>query len=80
MGGLPVAATSYSPSPAIRDGVTFKEAVAKFAETGHPIPLNTLKRIAHTRGFKTERVGRTDYVSYSNLLEAHAEWVRTRDA
>lgn len=75
-----MAATSYSPSPAIRDGVTFKEAAEKFRETGHPVSVNTLVRLARAKGYETERVGRTDYVSYSNLLEAHAEWVRTRDA
>lgn len=74
-----MAATSYSPTPAIRDGVTLNEAVAKFAETGHPISKSTLERIARTQGYETERIGRTDYFSYSMLLQGHAEWVRTRD-
>lgn len=72
-----MAVTSYLPHPTdIPDAVTFKEAAAMFAETGHPISANTLVRQAHARGATVVRVGRTDYVSYSDLLEAHADWVR----
>ncbi|MFD9443460.1 hypothetical protein [Streptomyces sp. NPDC060001] len=76
-----MAVTSYSPIPvSIPDAVTFKEAAALFQETGHPASANTLVRLARAKGYKTERVGRTDYISYSDLLEAHAEWVRSQDA
>lgn len=76
-----MAVTSYSPLPeSIPDPVTFKEAQALFAETPHPVHANTLVRLAKAKGCDIERVGRTDYVSYSDLLEAHAEWVRTRPA
>jgi len=76
-----MAVTSYQPLPTtIPDAVTFKEGSALFAETGHPVSANTLVRLVRQRGCATERVGRTDYVSYSDLLVAHAEWVRARDA
>jgi hypothetical protein len=76
-----MAVTSYSPIPAnIPDPVTFKEAAALFAETGLPIGKNTLINHARARGCATERVGGTDYVSYSDLLEVHRDWVRSRDA
>lgn len=75
-----MAVTSYSPIPAsIPDPVTFKEAAALFAETGHPVSANTLIRRARAKGCDIERVGRTDYASYSDLLEVHAEVVRARD-
>lgn len=74
-------ATSYlSPAPSIPDAVTFDEAADMFAETGHPAPKNTLVRWARAKGYQIERVGRTDYVSYSDLLEVHAEMMRARDA
>lgn len=72
-----MAVTSYLPLPTtISDPVTFKEASALFAETGHPASANTLVRWAREKRYDIERVGRTDYVSYSNLLEVHAEKVR----
>lgn len=76
-----MAATSFSPIPAsIPDPVTFKEAVEIFRETGHPVSKNTLIRRARAKGCAVERVAGTDYVSYSDLLEVHAEVVRSRDA
>ncbi|WP_329376198.1 hypothetical protein [Streptomyces sp. NBC_01483] len=76
-----MAVTSYSPLPeAIPDPVTFKEASAMFAETGHPIHANTLVRQVRARkDIPVVRVGRTDYVSYSDALDVHAEWVRAAD-
>lgn len=74
-----MAATSYSPMPAsIPDPVTLEEAVELFRETGHPISKSTLERLIRQKGFATERVGKTGYVSYTDLLEAHAEWVRRK--
>lgn len=74
-----MAITSYSPIPTtIPNAVTFKEASARFARTGHPISANTLVRLARAAGYDTERVGRTDYVSNDDLLQAHADWVRSR--
>lgn len=77
-----MAVTSYTPQPTvpgIPDAVTFKEASVMFEETGHPIHPNTLVRQARARGITVVRVGRADYVSYSDLLEAHAEWVRAAE-
>lgn len=77
-----MAVTSYSPLSlpcSIPDGVTFQEAEGKFAETGHRVPKNTLIRWAREKGYVTERVGRTDYVSYTDLLEVHAEKIRARN-
>lgn len=74
-----MAITSYMPLPeSIEDPVSYDEAVALFAETPHPVSKNTLVRLAKAAGFHTERVGRTDYVSYSDLLVAHKEWVAAR--
>lgn len=75
-----MAVTSYSPIPTtLPDPVTFKEAAALLSETPHPVSANTLVRWAREKGYSTERVGRTDYVSYSDLLRVHAEMVRSRD-
>lgn len=74
-----MAVTSYQSIPTtLSNAVTFKEAVAMFKETGHPISQSTLERIAHDKGYKIERVGRVHYVSNDDLLEGHADWVRSQ--
>ena len=71
-----MAATHYSPlplAPGIEDPVTYKEASALLARTGHPAPESTLRRYVSEDNIKTVRVGpkRVVYVSYSDLLDAH---------
>ena len=68
-----MAITSYAamPVPRIVDPVTFKEAAALFAETPYPVSANTLVRWVKEAKVPTERVGKTDYVSYSELLVLH---------
>lgn len=56
---------------AIADGVTYKEAEALFKRTGHPAPESTLRNWVKEDRLATEKVGRTVYVSWSDLLEAH---------
>lgn len=64
--------TYYSPLPTeIADPVTYKEAVALFARTGHKASESTLRRYVADDGITTARVGRIDYMSWSDLLEAH---------
>lgn len=71
-----MAATHYNPlpiAPGIEDPVTYKEASALFARTGHPAPESTLRRYVREDGIKAVHVGplRVVYVSYTDLLEAH---------
>jgi hypothetical protein len=77
-----MAVTSYSPLPTtkILEPVTCDESAALFAETGHPVSKNTLIRWAREKRYSIERVRRTDYVSYSDLLEVHGERFRAADA
>lgn len=68
-----MAATHLSPYPAeIEDPVTYEEASALFARTGHPAAKTTLRRYVKEDGLDTVKAGRTVYVSWSDLLEAHA--------
>lgn len=67
-----MAIAHYSPLPAeIDDPVTLKEAVALFRRTGHPAPESTLRRWIREDNITTVRAGRTDYVSWTDLLQAH---------
>lgn len=73
-----MAATHHQPlpvAPGIEDPVTYKEATALFARTGHPAPESTLRRYVREDDIPTVRVGpkRTVHVSYSDLLDAHFE-------
>lgn len=67
-----MAATHLSPYPAeIEDPVSYKEAVALLARTGHPAEMTTVRRYVKEDGLDTVKVGKTVYVSWSDLLEAH---------
>lgn len=65
---------------AVRPGwVSFKEASGLLRRTGHPASVTTLQRWVQEEGIATERIGRTDYVSFTQILKVHAVRVRTRD-
>lgn len=67
-----MAATHYSPIPTeLDDPVTYEEASALLARTGHPASASTVTRWARDDQMKTVRVGRKDYVSWTAVLEAH---------
>ena len=71
-----MAATHHNPLPyagRIEDPVSLKEAAALFARTGHPAPVNTLRRYIQEDGLATVHVGpkRVVHVSWSELLDAH---------
>ena len=71
-----MAATHHNPLPyagRIEDPVTYEEAIALFARTGHPAPASTLRRYVREDQLATERVGPKGvvHVSWSDLLDAH---------
>lgn len=69
-----MAATHYSPLPVeIEDPVTYEEASALLARTGHKAPVNTLRRWVKEAGYETVKVGRVVYVSWSDIQEVHRD-------
>ena len=74
-----MAALHLSPIPTeIEDPVTYKEASALFAQTGHPAAPGTIARwvkeaIEAGQTIPVERVRRTDRVSWSMLLRLHRD-------
>jgi hypothetical protein len=69
-----MAATHLSPFPqAIPDPVTYKEAVGLLKRTSHEVPQSTLRRWVKEDGLATEMADGKVYVSWSDLLEAHAK-------
>ena len=72
----------YEPTPAAADPVSLKEASALFAECGREYEASprTLKRWCVKHGVRTQRVGKEDHASWSDLLEIHREEVDRRQA
>ncbi|MCX4885943.1 hypothetical protein [Streptomyces sp. NBC_00847] len=76
-----MAATHYSPqpyAPGIEDPVTYEEASALLARTGHKASAGTVARwVAQANAAEESilvvRVGRKDYVSYTAVLELHRD-------
>lgn len=67
-----MAATQLSPLPAeIADPVTYEEAIALLARTGHSAGCTTIRRYVKEDGLRTVKVGRVIYVSWTDILEAH---------
>jgi len=69
---MAISSPSPSPHPAvIEDPVTYKEASALFARTGHPAPESTLRRWVKEENIPTERRAGIVQVSWTALMEAH---------
>ncbi|MEU8469639.1 hypothetical protein AB0F30_17225 [Streptomyces sp. NPDC029006] len=51
------------------------EAVELLAESDHPLARSTLVRLCRDRGVKLVKHGRTNYAPWTEILEAHRDWV-----
>ncbi|MFE0207071.1 hypothetical protein [Streptomyces sp. NPDC058985] len=75
-----MAALHHHPRPEaledIEDPVTYEEASALLARTGHPARAETIRRWVKEDGLDTvsvrSRTGFTKHVSWTDVLEAHA--------
>lgn len=72
-----VAIENYMPYPAARDWVTYDEAVDTFADTGHAVTKDQLRKWVKEEGLTTRGRGRRTQVAFSDLLVIHGE--RTAD-
>jgi hypothetical protein len=73
---MAIAALHPNPHPrVIEDGVTIKESVALFAETGYPVPETTLRAWVKAAGLESVRRGQRVEYSDSEILEVHARHV-----
>lgn len=70
-----MAISTIQPYPLDSDLVTYKEAKRLFAETDHGVSVTTLRRWVGERQLHMEKLAGVVYVSYSDLLVAHGEWV-----
>lgn len=71
-----MATPHHSPTPEaaqIEDWVTYEEALALLARTGHRVPDSTLRRYVRQDQLPTRRVGAKDkvLVLWSDVLESH---------
>jgi hypothetical protein len=70
-----VAISTIQPYPLDRDLVTYKEARRLFAQTPYPVSETTLRRWVKELELEAVKFAGVVYVSYSDLLVAHREWV-----
>lgn len=64
--------------PADSDLVTLQEGSELLYDTGHPASVSTIKRWIRRYGLTTERIGRADHVSFTDLLEVHRDEIARR--
>ncbi|MGW2844417.1 helix-turn-helix domain-containing protein [Streptomyces sp. NPDC001274] len=67
--------TLISRARAAGDLMTLQEVCALLGETGHPYSESTVRRWIKRDGLSVGTVGRTVYVSFSDILLAHQEAV-----
>lgn len=75
-----MAIATLAPHSVPTDLMPLQEIHDLLRETGHPVSVSTLRRWAAAGDFHTERRRsrqgwRRDYVSFSDMLMAHREWV-----
>ncbi|MFB7867415.1 hypothetical protein [Streptomyces sp. NPDC056069] len=63
------------PVPVTRDLVTYSEAKSLFRQTGHGVSESTMRRWVGRGGIATATVSGKVYLSFSDLLVAHGDWV-----
>ena len=70
-----MAISTIQPYPRDLDLVTYKEARRLFAETEYPVSETTLRRWVKDLELDASKLLGVVYVSYSDLLVVHGEWV-----
>ena len=68
-------AVSYMSPIVPTDEISLSDALELFAETGHPVKMDTLVRQCRKRGVLLERRGKHNYSSWTDLLKVHRDWV-----
>ncbi|MFE9461634.1 hypothetical protein ACIG0A_32985 [Streptomyces californicus] len=71
------------PAPAPNDLMPLQDIAELLGQTGHPASVSTIRRWIAAEDLPTVRrrsAGgwRRDYVSYSDILMAHRDWVLAR--
>ncbi|WP_228994342.1 hypothetical protein [Streptomyces sp. DH8] len=80
-----MAIESFIPHPAPNDLMPLQAISDLLGRTGHPASVSTIRRWIAAEDLPTVRrrsAGgwRRDYVSYSDVLPVHRDWVLARDA
>ncbi|GAA0500861.1 helix-turn-helix domain-containing protein [Streptomyces olivaceiscleroticus] len=70
-----MAATHLTPEPVSGDLTTVDEFVELMRPTGYGVSRSTVRRWIKKYGMRTVRIDRRDYVSRTDLLEAHRDEV-----
>ncbi|MFF6903472.1 hypothetical protein [Streptomyces hydrogenans] len=70
-----MAGTIVQPRTPVHDLVTYKEARRLFAQTPFPVSESTMRRWVQDLGLTSGRLHGVVYISWSDLLVAHGDWV-----
>ncbi|MEU9703070.1 hypothetical protein [Streptomyces sp. NPDC047981] len=70
-----MAVSTIQPYPLDQDLVTYKEARRLFAETDYKVSESTMRRWVQERQLTAAKYAGIVYVSFSELLVAHGDWV-----
>lgn len=73
-----MAAPIPSPTPAPNDLVTLRQALALLRRSPYPASESTLKRWISRYRIQRRRIGRADYVSFSDVVIAQRQAARER--
>lgn len=73
------------PAPATNDLMPLQDIADLLGQTGHPASVSTIRRWIAAEDLPTVRKRsaggwRKDYVSYSDILLAHRDWVEAKRA
>ncbi|WP_329203824.1 hypothetical protein [Streptomyces sp. NBC_01435] len=74
-----MATQTINPYPVASDMMTLDDIRDQLKDTGHPVTTDLIKRWIQEQDLYIERYRRDVYVSYSDILMAHQEYVARKD-
>lgn len=74
-----VATQTISPYPVASDMTVLEDIRDQLKDTGHPVTTDLIKRWIQEQDLYIERYRNRVYVSYSDILMAHQEYVARKD-
>ncbi|MFF8422889.1 hypothetical protein OG298_45355 (plasmid) [Streptomyces sp. NBC_01005] len=74
-----MATQTISPYPVASDMTVLEDIRDQLKDTGHPVTTDLIKRWIQEQDLYIERYRNRVYVSYSDILMAHQEYVARKD-
>ncbi|MEU6925499.1 hypothetical protein [Streptomyces sp. NPDC046631] len=74
-----MATQTINPYPVASDMTVLEDIRDQLKDTGHPVTTDLIKRWIREQDLYVERYRNRVYVSYSDILMAHQEYVARKD-